>query len=324
MVTYTDSELIPQGVLQKYSIDLDIGNDNDFQISMNLKNHCMTHGSMWFVENTEYGGIVDVVKIDTKKNMVYYSGRSFRGILGKKIIEPESGQNYFIVSGDANEILQQLIEKVSLTDLFLIPDYKSDINISKYQFDRYTDVYSGIVKMLSSVNAKVQISVTKDARVQISASQKKDLSDKYEYSDDYGMQVIFEQNRGGVNHLICLGGGELADRVVKHLYVDSSGSIGTTQYYKGLKEIAETYDYGNAESEDELVKQGTERLKELRNSDSLTAQFDKLDEVGVGDIVGGKNRKTGVIMKETVTSQIVKINNDRYTVTYEIGEKNGN
>lgn len=319
MVIYTDSNGLPQGELHNYSIDLDIGKDNDFQIDMNLKNHCITHGSIWYVEATEYGGIVDDVKIDTKKNTVYYSGRAFRGILEKKIIEPESGQDYYIVSGDANRILEQLIEKVGLSDLFIVPTEDAGIKISNNQFERYTDMYAGVQKMLSDVNAKLVCTVTNDVKVQIQATQIEDLSEKYEYSDDYGMQVIFEQNRGGINHLICLGDGELAERTVIHLYVDKSGNVGDTQYYKGVSEITEIYDYGNVKSEEELRKQGIQKLKELKNSDSLTAQFDRLD-VDIGDVVGGKNRQTGVTMKEVISSEIVKIKNDRCTVTYEVGE----
>ena len=319
MVIYTDSSGLPQGELHKYSIDLDIGKDNDFQIGMNLKNHCMSHGSIWYVENTEYGGIVDDVKIDTKKNTVYYSGRAFRGILEKKIIEPESGQDYYIVSGDANRILEQLIEKVGLSDLFIVPTDDAGIKISNNQFERYTDMYAGVQKMLSSVNAKLVCIATEETKVQIRANQIEDLSEKYEYSDDYGMQVIFEQNRGGVNHLMCLGGGELAERTVVHLYVDNYGNVGDTQYYKGVSEITEIYEYGNIESDEELRKQGIQKLNELKNRDSLTAQFDKLD-VDIGDIVGGKNRQTGVTMKEVISSEIVKIKNDRCTVTYKVGE----
>lgn len=319
MVIYTDSNRLPQGELHNYSIDLDIGKDNDFQIGMNLKNHCMSHGSIWYVENTEYGGIVDDVKIDTKKNTVYYSGRAFRGILEKKIIEPESGQDYYIVSGDANRILEQLIEKVGLSDLFIVPADDAGIKISNNQFERYTDMYAGVQKMLSSVNAKLVCIATEETKVQIRANQIEDLSEKYEYSDDYGMQVIFEQNRGGVNHLICLGGGELAERTVIHLYADSSGNIVDAPYYKGVSEITEIYEYGNIESDEELRKQGIQKLNELKNSDSLTAQFDRLD-VDIGDIVGGKNRQTGVTMKEVISSEIVKIKNDRCTVTYKVGE----
>ena len=319
MVIYTDSNRLPQGELHNYSIDLDIGKDNDFQIGMKLKNHCMYHGSIWYVENTEYGGIVDDVKIDTKKNTVYYSGRAFRGVLAKKIIEPESGQDYYTVSGDANRILEQLIEKVGLSDIFVVPTDDAGIKILNNQFERYTDMYAGVQKMLSSVNAKLVCTVTSDVKVQIRANQIEDLSEKYEYSDDYGMQVIFEQNRGGVNHLICLGGGELAERTVVHLYVDNYGNVGDTQYYKGVSEITEIYEYGNIESDEELRKQGIQKLNELKNRDSLTAQFDKLD-VDIGDIVGGKNRQTGVTMKEVISSEIVKIKNDRCTVTYKVGE----
>jgi hypothetical protein len=36
-------------------------------------------------------------------------------------------------------------------------------------------------------------------------------------------------NNSGVNHLICLGSGELQNRIVVHLYVDADGNISQTQ-----------------------------------------------------------------------------------------------
>ena len=75
-VMYTDVNRLPQGSLEKYSIDLELGGDNDFELQMNVKNHCMSAGCIWYVKDEEYGGIVDDVKVDTEKSKVYYSGRS--------------------------------------------------------------------------------------------------------------------------------------------------------------------------------------------------------------------------------------------------------
>lgn len=320
-VMYTDANRLPQGSLEKYSIDLEIGGDNDFEAQMNVRNHCMSSGCIWYIKDEEYGGIVDNVKVDTEKSKVYYSGRSWRGILEKKVIRPDTGKDYLVVSGDANDILALLIRRCDLVDLFAVPGTSSGIQISNYQFPRYVDAYSGIVKMLSSVGAKLKIVYNdKDSCVNISAVQIEDLSKKYEYSDDYGMKIIIEKKTGGVNHLICLGAGELAARTVIDLYVDKTGEITEKQSYFGEYEIAETYDYGNSESVAELKEKGIEHLKELKSSDSVSASFSKLD-VDIGDIVGGRNRATGILLKEQVTQEIVKIKNGIETITYKVGEK---
>jgi len=320
-VMYTDANRLPQGSLEKYSIDLELGGDNDFEAQMNVRNHCMSSGCIWYIKDEEYGGIVDNVKVDTEKSKVYYSGRSWRGILEKKVIRPDTGKDYLVVSGDANDILALLIRRCDLVDLFAVPGTSSGIQISNYQFPRYVDAYSGIVKMLSSVGAKLKIVYNdKDSCVNISAVQIEDLSKKYEYSDDYGMKIIIEKKTGGVNHLICLGAGELAARTVIDLYVDKTGEITEKQSYFGEYEIAETYDYGNSESVAELKEKGIEHLKELKSSDSVSASFSKLD-VDIGDIVGGRNRATGILLKEQVTQEIVKIKNGIETITYKVGEK---
>ena len=320
-VMYTDANRLPQGSLEKYSIDLELGGDNDFEAQMNVRNHCMSSGCIWYIKDEEYGGIVDNVKVDTEKSKVYYSGRSWRGILEKKVIRPDTGKDYLVVSGDANDILALLIRRCDLVDLFAVPGTSSGIQISNYQFPRYVDAYSGIVKMLSSVGAKLKIVYNdKDSCVNISAVQIEDLSKKYEYSDDYGMKIIIEKKTGGVNHLICLGAGELAARTVIDLYVDKTGAITEKQAYFGEYEIAETYDYGNSESATELKEKGIEHLKELKSSDSVSASFSKLD-VDIGDIVGGRNRATGILLKEQVTQEIVKIKNGIETITYKVGEK---
>lgn len=197
----------------------------------------------------------------------------------------------------------------------------SPTEVSNYQFPRYIDAYSGIVKMLSAVGAKLKIIYNdKDSCVNISAVPISDLSEKYEYSDDYGMKIIIEKKTGGVNHLICLGAGELAARTVIDLYVDKTGAITEKQAYFGEYEIAETYDYGNSESATELKEKGIEHLKELKSSDSVSASFSKLD-VDIGDIVGGRNRATGIVLKEPVTQEIVKIKNGIETITYKVGEE---
>ena len=309
---------MPTGSLSNYKIDLDIGNDNDFEIQMNLKNHVMDYESIWYVDGTEYGGMIDYIKLDTYNNIVYYQGRGWRGFWAKKIIEPDEGEDYLTVSGDANDVLYMLVKRLKLQDLFSVPETKANINITSFQFDRYCSGYAGITKMLAQFGAKPRFTYN-DGYVYVEAVKAEDLSKKYEYSDDYGMQLIMESNKGGVNHLICLGSGDLAARKVIHLYADADGNISKAQTFYGLEEITEIYDYGNAGDDSKLEEGGIERLHSLINSESMSAKFSKLD-VDVGDLVGGKNRMTGIKIKETVSSQIVKIENGRENIEYKVGE----
>ena len=45
------------------------------------------------------------------------------------------------------------------------------------------------------------------------------------------------------NHLICLGSGELKNRIVLHFYADERGNISTTQTLFGIDERTTTYNY---------------------------------------------------------------------------------
>ena len=64
---------------------------------------------------------------------------------------------YLILSGDANQVLAELIQRMNLGDLFVAPDAPSGLTVRNYKMNRYIDGYKGIVKMLQSVNGKLNI-----------------------------------------------------------------------------------------------------------------------------------------------------------------------
>ena len=121
----------------------------------------------------------------------------------------------------------------------------------------------------------------------------------------------------GVNHLICLGKGELAAREVYNLYVDQSGNVVTTQYYTGIDEIAEIYDYPGAELED-LIQSGTQRLQELMNQNRFEMAIDSETEIAIGDIVGGRDYLSGMKMQAPITGKIVKWENGFQSIEYKL------
>ena len=242
---YTTAERVDVGVISAYAFDLSYGADeNDFEITIGVDNNILEFDGFIYIEGTEYGGIVDLLKATTNGDAVTYCGRTWHGLLNSKVIQPDEGQNYYTITGDANSALAVLIDRLGLSGLFMADSKASGINISKYQFKRYCKGYDGIMDMLSSVNAKLKIEWL-NRSVVLSAVPIVDYSESPIDCDTANLSVEKHQNK--VNHLICLGKGELAEREVLHLYVDSFGKIGKTQYYSGVEEFADVYDNSNAE-----------------------------------------------------------------------------
>ena len=86
-----------------------------------------------------------------------------------------------------------------------------------------------------------------------------------------------DNNQRDINHMICLGKGELKDRLVIDLYVDQNGKIGQTQFFQGVDEIADIYDSSSSEYED-LLKGGTERLEKAKNSIEYDLTLETLED----------------------------------------------
>lgn len=313
---YTNANHIDQGVLPAYNFDLSYGADeNDFELTIGKKETPLEYGAIVYIEGTEYGGIVGAMKTTSGADSVTFMGRTWHGILNSKIIEPDAGENYLVVSGDANEVLSFMLVRLGLSELFVAAENASGINIPRYQFHRYCKGYDGLKDMLADNGAKLRIAWN-DRVVRLSAEPIADYTESPVDDDETVLSV--EQHNSKVNHLVCLGSGNLADREVIHLYLDQFGRIGDTQYYTGLSEIADTYDNSNAE---DLRSEGVKRFKELLDIDSSEISMNENNNFGfdIGDIVGSIDITTGVSVSATVTQKIVKINNGFINIEYKTG-----
>jgi hypothetical protein len=316
---YTNGKRIDQGILNAYALDLSFGaSENDFEITIGENEPPIEPGAILYIEGTEYGGIADGIKASTNGETTTYMGRTWHGIMNSKVIQPDAGKDYFVISGDANEVLSTVIARLGLSALFVADEEPSGINISNYQFARYCKGYDGIKAMLAANGAKLNMA-WKDRSVVLSAKPVVDYTQAPVDGDIATLSV--EQHNQKVNHLICLGKGDLAAREVLHLYVDQFGRIGDVQYYTGIEEITDTYDNSNAESSDELRKGGIERLTELRNNDKAEIALPETEGLSydIGDIVGASEIKSGVTVAATVSQKIVKISNDAISIEYKTG-----
>lgn len=338
---YMNSNREDVGVLQNYDLDLAFGADeNSFECKIQAADHCCEAGYFLYIDGTEYGGIIDSIQIDTANNEVTYTGRTWHGILGSKVILPMQisepaidgitiklqdaagslHKRYLVISGNANKCIQFIITRLGLDGLFTVPATLSDCTITEYQFNRYTDVYSGLCKMLKSAGMKLHMSF-ENGMVVLSAVALYDYSQDEEFDSD-SVEFTMRKNYKSVNHLLCLGSGELADRMVVHLYTDADGNISRTQTFFGGDEYAAVFDYPNAESEEELINSGTDELKALWGQNELSIDFDPdADLYGVGDIVGAYDNITKVSVSAEVIKKIVTIKNGQTNISYEVGEK---
>lgn len=261
---YTDKNRKDIGVLSDYELDEAFGkSENNFSLKISLSEHCMEPGCVIYAENTEYGGIIDTLNPNTKDSTLTYKGRTWHGILNSKVLEPNAGEDYLILSGEANSVLKEIITRLKLNDVFSVSEEDSGIEIIHYQCSRYSCAYDEIRKMLYEFMGKLTINCRMQT-VLLSVSPLYDYSADEEW-DANQLDFTIEKNYHPVNHLICLGSGDLKDRHVIHLFTDENGGIQPYSFYdnpyqdadyildkrnqilKEQEEVVEVYDYGNAQ-----------------------------------------------------------------------------
>ncbi len=321
---YTDSNLVDIGTLDGCEFDLAFGADeNDFEVKFSIEDTIPDYGSLVYIEGTEYGGIVSVKNPDTLQGTILVGGLTWHGLLESRVLGPDAGQDYLIVSGDLNTILGQLITRMGLGDTFQASATASGITVSNYSFTgRYVPAYSGIKEMCASVGAKLKM-VYSGSKVVLWAELIHDYSTDEEFDSDQ-INLAIKADYRPVNHLVCLGSGELKDRIRVDLYASEDGTISTTQTLFGLDERQEQYEYTSADAES-LVVDGTKKLQEYQDAAvSVTVDIDPTDtEFDIGDIVGGRENRTGIFVATTVTKKIVSIVNGMVLIEYQTGEAVG-
>lgn len=305
------------GIMKSYVFDLAFGYDeNDFELKTSIDNHVCQNGYILYIEETEYGGIIDRIRVKTSTNELFYIGRTWHGILKSKIIEPDSGTDYLSCSGEANSVIGTLLARMGLTDLFNASTEDSELTIDNYRMDRYIDGYEGIKKMLASVAGKLKFNF-QEGLVILSAEPWVDYSADDEF-DSSQIDFDIEKNYNPVNHMICLGQGELQNRTVIDLYADANGIISGTQTQFGMLEVTSVYENVNVTSDEELRTGGTEALQAAWDTDSLQVNFDSTKNYDIGDIVGAREITTGIFMAKTIIKKIVTINGDIATITHKV------
>ena len=317
-LVYMNNQKVDIGVMHGCKFDLAFGSgENDFQITVDSANHVLRESYYVYMEGTEYGGIIDRVQVITAANEIRYRGRTWHGLLDSKVIQPDPGDDYLIISGEANTVLQFLIDRYELSGIFKANTQHSGIYLSGYKMNRYISCYAGICKMLAAFGAKLKISYM-SGFVSLSAIPIIDHTHNDEY-DSSQISLDITKNYAPLNHLICLGQGDLAARAVIHLYTDKYGNVSYTQTQFGIYEVCAPYDYSSAESLEELERGGREILKEAYASDVIRMSLNPTIRYDVGDIVGAREHITGISISSVITKKIVSVSGGETRVSYTVG-----
>lgn len=312
----TDASHVDQASLEDFTLDAAWGADeNDFELTVD---RLIDAGSYVYFDGSECGGIVDALKDNLKRgeSTLTYSGRTWHGMLADKILEPDKGKDYLTVSGTASSVIGSLISRVGLDAVFDAVDSPTAgaQTIKSYQFDRYTDCYTGLRKMCAASGLKLRLAYA-SGKVRIWAEP------AAHYGDSIDSDLIdFDATRTWrkPNHLIGLGKGDLAARTVVHWYADAKGNVSQSQSLKGVDEIAQVYDYSNAETA-ELNQKTREKLQELQSEGDVkvTVRDDANVVFDVGDTVTARDNLTGITVNASITKKIVKVSGGVLSVDYE-------
>ena len=297
--------------------DFEVGDEeNSFLVTCpRAEWESVANDSRVYIPGTEYGGLFKRLESDTKNNSVAVGGLTWRGMMQKRIISPPSGQNYAQDTGELNQLIGARVS-AAFPGLFVGSSESTGV-WTWFQYPRYCTLYDGLKAMLKSVGYKMQIEYDQVQRkVVVSAVPIVDYSNEIEYSSDMSADYSMIIDRTGINHLICLGSGELKDRTVVHLFVDGNGVISQRQTFFDENEIAEVYDYAGA-SRDDLIQSGIDQLKNEINLNEFSIALESEREVSVGDIVGSRDYITGYTVTAPITTKLIKFEDGLVKIEYK-------
>lgn len=321
---YTDSNYNELGYLTHFDADIEIGkydvSKNDFELTLSLEDRdpLFTVGSLFYKENTEIGGVILRLKINTSDNTITMIGTTFRGLLEKEFVQPPNGNAYLNLNAEANTCINTLIGD-RFDSLFTVDNVgASNINV-KYNV-RDINLLQALEKSLGASNARLCIRHQVDGKIHLYAEKINDLSDTLQYDNDYQIDMIVKTESKPYNHILCLGKGELLNRLRVNLYLQDDGSWSeSNQVYTGLERKTYKHEDVNVESRDELTKNAIEKVAEANESDTLEISFDA-DNAELFDIVGAKENITGISFKEPITQKIIKISDGDISISYKVGD----
>lgn len=328
---HADSDMAEIGVLNEISeADIEICTrldaeliDNSFAFTLPeaaWSEDPILEGHFVYCSGSEWGGVVTQVDHDTAAHTVQVLGVTWRGLLFQKVIEPPAGEAYRRVNDvDANAAIREVVGD-SFGSMVVVESASCGTNITAQW--RYQTYAAGLHKALKASGLRLAVTFTSaDAHVTLAAVPVVDHSDEIDFSQDYG--VDFTSSSGKLeqyNHCIGLGSGELTERMVLHLYrVGSAYYSGKPADWDKATERTVILDYPNVESEAELMSSMVDRLSSYAPTKSISIdQVTVGEDVALGDVVGARDRLTGMVGAAEIVRKILTIKNGQLKIEAKV------
>ncbi len=287
---YTDTSFRDIGVTRRYSLKLSFGcrGNNSFSLSTGADLE-LSKRSLAYLPGTELGGIIrgPGSSSDGRSSHRVYMGTTWAGILDEHFLCPDEGASHITVSGDLANIVEMLLCREGLDELFAPGDI-SGISVPAMQLDRFCSLYEGLRSIYRVLDCRPTFRRESAGKTLIGcASRQSVVSDGTNATSGFTIQRLYP-----VNHLVCLGKGEGVDRIVVHLFANAQGFVSRVQTLFGLDEVERKYDFSTAE-EDDLIERGTEKLKELQKFVEVDVKAPDAGKYGIGDAFGVLDKVTG-------------------------------
>ena len=314
VLVVADAKLGNVSEIEDFKLDVAFGADENALTLTVEEKSAPAAGQLVYIDATEYGGVIDQVKRGSGRGAtgaVECKGRTWHGILAGRRLSPDSGSGYLTVNGKAGDVLTSLIARMGLESLFKAA---SDDSTVSYTFERFCDGYSGLMSCAKANGRKLSMR-RMDGYIELSMPPIVDYANKV---DSDLLDFTITSVHRCVNHLLCAGTGQLANRAIVHFYADENGNVSHKQTLFGIDEICALYDYSNA-SISELETEGKKKLLEYQTSGTVEVDAHEDMDVDVGDIISARDNSTGTTVTATVSKKVVKVNNGIATYSYEVG-----
>ena len=314
VLVVADTKLGNVREIEDFTLDVAFGADENALTLTVEEKSAPEAGQLVYIDATEYGGVIDQVKRGSGRGAtgaVECKGRTWHGILAGRRLSPDSGSGYLTVNGKAGDVLTSLIARMGLESLFKAA---SDDSTVSYTFERFCDGYSGLMA-LAKANVRKLSMRRMDGYIELSMPPIVDYANKV---DSDLLDFTITSVHRCVNHLLCAGTGQLANRAIVHFYADENGNVSHKQTLFGIDEICALYDYSNA-SASELETEGKKKLLEYQTSGTVEVDAHEDMDVDVGDIISARDNSTGTTVTATVSKKVVKVERGVATYSYEVG-----
>lgn len=306
--------------LADFSLDMDAGwgdgVDNTFELTVRDPGAPLP-GAAWrvFADGTEVGGRVEGFELVTERGgrELRWTGSTWTGVLAKRLLWPDAGQDYLTLSGDANAVLRQVVSRLDLGSLFEVPPGSAGVAVS-YRCSRDSpDAWTNLRLAMRSAGLRLSARWV-GGSCRLSAVPVVDWDGRVD-SD----LVDFDLSRTllSANHLKAAGKGDLAAREVVDVYADRDGALSASKAMAGVFEVEEFLDANNAEG-DALREQAEDRLADEQGEGSVKVSVDESAgvEFGLGDLVTARCNDPGVTVRVEVSSRVTSATGAGMVVTY--------